>query len=247
MRGTSGTIVAPGELLDLATIIKVSQAVSGEMVLEKLIERVIRVAIQHAGAERGLLIVPRSDDLRIEAEATTSLESVSVRTHDSAADSAFPESLVRYVARTREPAILGDASDSNPFSADPYIAQHRARSVLGLPLINQGKLSGVLYLENSLTPHVFNADRIAVLKVLASQAAISLENTRLYHDLENREARIRRLVDANILGIVIWNVDGVIVASNEAFLRMVQSDSARCRVRSRALAGDDTAGMARQR
>ena len=224
MRGTSGTIVSPGELLDLATIVRVSQAVSGEMVLEKLIEKVMRVALQHAGAERGLLIVPRSDDLRIEAEATISLDSVSVRTHDSAAGSAFPESLVRYVTRTREPVILGDASDSNLFSADPYIAQHRPRSVLGLPLINQGTLSGVLYLENSLTPHVFNANRITVLKVLASQAAISLENTRLYHDLENREARIRRLVDANILGILIWNVDGVIVASNEAFLSMVQSD-----------------------
>jgi PAS domain S-box-containing protein len=224
MRGTSGTIVSPGELLDLATIVRVSQAVSGEMALEKLIEKVMRVALQHAGAERGLLIVPRSDDLRIEAEATISLDSVSVRTHDSAAGSAFPESLVRYVTRTREPVILGDASDSNLFSADPYIAQHRPRSVLGLPLINQGKLSGVLYLENSLTPHVFNANRITVLKVLASQAAISLENTRLYHDLENREARIRRLVDANILGILIWNVDGVIVASNEAFLSMVQSD-----------------------
>jgi PAS domain S-box-containing protein len=223
-RDTSSAFVAPGELLDLATVIKVSQAVSGEMVLEKLIDRVMRAAIQHAGAERGLLIVPRSDDLRIEAEATTSLDGVNVRPHDRAADSPFPQSLVRYVTRTREQALLGDASEANPFSADPYIARHRARSVLGLPLINQGKLIGVLYLENSLTPHAFNADRITVLKVLASQAAISLENTRLYHDLEDREAKIRRLVDANILAIVIWNVDGAIVASNEAFLRMVQSD-----------------------
>jgi PAS domain S-box-containing protein len=224
-RGTSSAIVAAGERLDLATVIEVSQAVSGEMVLEKVIDRVMRAAIQHAGAERGLLIVPRSDGLRIEAEATTSSDGVSVRMHDSAADAAFPESLVRFVTRTREPALLGDASTTNPFSADPYIVQHRARSVLGLPLINQGKLIGVLYLENSLTPHAFNADRIAVLKVLASQAAISLENTRLYHDLENRDAKIRRLVDANILGIVMWKVDGAIVAANEAFLRMVQSDA----------------------
>jgi len=193
------------------------------MVLEKLIDRVMRAAIQHAGAERGLLIVPRGHDLRVEAEATTSLDGVSVRLHDSA-DGAFPESLVRYVMRTNEPAILDDASNSSALSSDHYYAQHRARSVLGLPLINQGKLIGVLYLENSLTPHVFNADRITVLKVLASQAAISLENTRLYHDLENREAKIRRLVDANILAILIWNVDGGIVSSNEAFLRMLQFD-----------------------
>ena len=221
--GTSNTIVAPGEVLDLATVITVSQAVSGEMVLEKLIDRVMRAAIQHAGAERGLLIVPRGNDLRVEAEATTGLDGVNVRLHDSA-DGAFPESLVRYVMRTNEPAILDDASSSSPLSSDHYFAQHRARSVLGLPLINQGKLIGVLYLENSLTPHVFNADRITVLKVLASQAAISLENTRLYHDLENREAKIRRLVDANILAILIWNVDGGIVSSNEAFLRMLQFD-----------------------
>ena len=102
---------------------------------------------------------------------------------------ALPESLVRYVMRTRESVILDDASSQNPFSADPYIVQHRARSILCLPLINQAKLIGVLYLENNLTPHVFTPDRITVLKVLASQAAISLENTRLYRDLENREAK----------------------------------------------------------
>jgi PAS domain S-box-containing protein len=89
-------------------------------------------------------------------------------------------------------------------------------------LVNQAKLIGILYLENNLTPHVFTPDRVTVLKVLASQAAISLENTRLYRDLEDRERKIRRLVEANILGIVIWNVSGVIVASNEAFIRIVR-------------------------
>ena len=89
-------------------------------------------------------------------------------------------------------------------------------------MINQGKLIGILYLENNLTPHVFTPDRVTVLKVLASQAAISLENTRLYRDLADREAKIRRLVDANILGIFIWNLEGAIVGANEAFLRMLQ-------------------------
>src|SRR6202008_232394 len=129
-----------------------------------------------------------------------------------------------YVIRTRETVILEDALSQNPFSADPYIVQRRPRSILTLPLINQGKLVSILYLENNLAPHVFTPDRITVLKVLATQAAISLENTRLYRDLENREKKIRRLVDANILGITTWNVEGAIVASNEAFLRMVQYD-----------------------
>jgi len=105
-------------------------------------------------------------------------------------------------------------------------------------LIHQAKLIGVLYLENNLTPHAFTPTRIAILKVLASQAAISLENTRLYRDLEEREAKIRRLVEANIIGIVIWNIEGQIVEANEAFLHMVQytrEDLASGRVRWRDL------------
>src|SRR6201993_5325845 len=126
--------------------------------------------------------------------------------------------------RTRETVLLDDAASQNPFSTDPYLVGRHARSILCLPLINKGKLTGVLYLENNLAPHVFTSERITVLRVLVSQAAISLENTRLYRDLEDREAKIRRLVDANILGIATWNVDGAVLSSNEAFLRMGQYD-----------------------
>jgi PAS domain S-box-containing protein len=224
-RGTSSTIVAPGELLDLATVIKISQTVSGEMVPEKLIERIMCAGIEHAGAERGLLIRPLDDGLQIEAEATITGKDVAVHLRDTSETAAtFPESLVRYVARTRKDVIIDDATADNPFSGDPYIAQRRARSIVCLPLVNQGRLKGIIFLENNLTAHVFTAERIAVLKVLASQAATSLENTRLYRDLENREKKIRRLIDANILGITTWNAEGAIVASNEAFLRMVQYD-----------------------
>jgi PAS domain S-box-containing protein len=126
--------------------------------------------------------------------------------------------------RTQETVILDNALSKNPFSADPYIAEKCARSVLCLPLITQGKLIGILYLENNLTPYVFTANRIAVLKVLASQAAISLENTRLYRDLAEYEAKIRRLVDSNIIGIFIWDFDGRVLEANDAFLRMVGYD-----------------------
>jgi PAS domain S-box-containing protein len=224
-RGASSTTVSPSELPDLATVIKVSQAVSGEMVLEKLIERIMRAGIEHAGAERGLLIRPLGDELQIEAEATITGKNVSVHLGDTSGTAGvFPESVVRYVARTRKDVIIDDAAAGSPFLGDPYIAQRRARSIVCLPLVNQGRLNGVIFLENNLTAHVFTADRITLLKVLASQAAISLENTRLYRDLENREKKIRRLVDANILGITMWNAEGAIVASNEAFLRMVQYD-----------------------
>jgi PAS domain S-box-containing protein len=125
------------------------------------------------------------------------------------------------VIRTRESVILDDALAQNPFSADEYISQKRARSVLCLPLVKQSKLIGVLYLENKLASHVFTPSRISVLELLASQAAISLENARLYYDLQEREARIRRLVDSNIVGIVFWDVQGRIIDANQAFLDMV--------------------------
>src|SRR6185312_13402301 len=89
------------------------------------------------------------------------------------------------------------------------------------PLNNHGKVLGILHFENNLTPHVFSPDRITVLKVLASRAAISLENARLYRDLEDRERKIRRLIDSNIIGIVIWDLDGRLIDANDAFLRMV--------------------------
>jgi PAS domain S-box-containing protein len=124
--------------------------------------------------------------------------------------------------RTQESVILDDASAQNSFSLDPYIRQHRVRSALCVPLINQAKLMGLLYLENNLAPYVFTPARLTVLKLIASQAAISLDNTRLYRDLEKREAKIRRLVDANIMGVFIWNFEGHIIEANEAFLHMIR-------------------------
>jgi len=233
--GPTSTIGTPVENLDLATVIKVSQAVSGEIVLEKLIDTLMRTAIENAGAERGLLILRRGVKQWIEAEATTSGDTIIVRSGEaSVAEATVPQSIIHYVLRTEESVILDDASVQNPFSTDDYIRQQHARSVLCLPLIKQARLIGVLYLENNLAPHVFTPARIAVLKLLASQAAISLENTYLYRDLEEREAKIRRLVDANIVGIFIWNLDGKIIGANEAFLHMVgysRDDLASGRVR----------------
>src|SRR5262249_52051409 len=111
-----------------------------------------------------------------------------------------------------------------PFATDPYVNQRKPRSILCLPLINRGKLLGVLYLENSLTPHVFAPARIAVLKLLASQAAIALKNATLYRDVTEREAKIRCLVDANIIGIVMWELEGPIREANDAFLSIVGYD-----------------------
>jgi PAS domain S-box-containing protein len=219
----TGTIAASVEHLDLVTVIKVSQAIAGEMVMEKLLETLMRTAIEQAGAERGLLIFSRGAEQQIAMEAVTSGDLVTTHLRDaSAAATLLPESVLHYVLRTRDSVILYDALDQSPFITDPYIRQRRARSVLCLPLLNQAKVVGVLYLENNLASGVFSPARTAVLKLLASQAAISLENTRLYQELAEREARIRRLVDSNVIGIVIWDLDGRLLDANDAFLRMVQ-------------------------
>jgi PAS domain S-box-containing protein len=223
--GPTSTIATPVEHLDLATVIKVSQAVSSEIVLEKLIHTLMRTAIEQAGAERGLLILARGGEQRIAAEAATSGDRVNVQPRDiPVSEAMLPESVLYYVLHIRDSIILDDASVQPQFAADPYIRQHRVRSILCLPLTNQARLIGALYLENNLTTRAFTPNRITVLKLIASQAAISLENTHLYRDLEQREAKIRRLVDANILGIYLWGLEGAIVGANEAFLRMVQYD-----------------------
>jgi PAS domain S-box-containing protein len=202
----------------------VSQAVSGDIVLEKLLETLMRTAIEQSGAVRGLLILAREAGLRVVAEATTGDTIVIELRDEPLTATSLAESVVHYVLRTRESLILDDATTSPPFAADPYIRQRQARSVLCMPLLNQGQLIGVLYLENNLTPRIFAPARITVLKLLVAQAAISLENTRLYRDLAEREAKIRRLVEANIIGIVIFDFEGRIIEANDTFLRMLGFD-----------------------
>ena len=218
-------IGASVERLDLATVIKVSQAVSGEVVFDKLLDTLMRIAIEQAGAERGLLILPRGAEPRIAAEATTDGDAVTVHLRDQPVSAAaLSESVLHYVLRTHESVILDEATAQPPFAADPYIRQRQARSILCLPLLNQAKVIGVLYLENNLAPRVFAPAQLPVLKLLASQAAISMENTRLYRDLAEREAKVRRLVEANIIGIFIFDLEGRILEANDAFLQMVGYD-----------------------
>ena len=194
--------------LDVASVIKASQALSSEIVLPKLIERLMTIAIENAGADRGLLILPSGDEYLIQAEARATGDQIEVTMRQEPITRiACPESLVRYVIRTRESVILDDASKPNLFSADDYLRDRQSKSILCLPLIKQQQLTGILLLENALTSHAFTPARIAVLELLAAQAAISLENTRLYSDLQEREAKIRRLVDANIIGIYIIDLE----------------------------------------
>ncbi|WP_236169164.1 trifunctional serine/threonine-protein kinase/ATP-binding protein/sensor histidine kinase [Pseudomonas atacamensis] len=214
------TLITPVEHLDLATVLKVSQAVSGEIVLDRLIETVMRTAIEQAGAEHGLLILLNADIPYVAArtrigDGATQLCNAPLHTV------ALAESVLYQTLRTGENLCLDDAVADPLFAADPYVQQRGARSILCLALMNQARVAGALYLENNLSAGVFSPTRLAVLRLVASQAAISLDNARLYRDLAEREAKIRRLVDANIIGIIVWGVEGEIIEANDAFLRMV--------------------------
>ena len=194
----SPTFGARLEHLEVGTVVRASQAVSGEIVLGKLIETLMRIAVEHAGAQRGLLVLPRGNEQRVAAEATIGPDAVTVRLLGTPLTSSeLPCSILQYVARTRDSVILDDASAPTPFSADQYIRRKRARSLLCLPLVKQAKLIGLLYLENNLAAGIFTPQRIVLLELLASQAAISLENAHLYSEL-TAENRIRRQAEEDL-------------------------------------------------
>ncbi|HEX5750336.1 MAG TPA: AAA family ATPase [Archangium sp.] len=177
--------------LDVLALVKAQQAISGEIVLERMATTLLRVAIENAGAQRGALLLPRGDALQIVALSGTTSE-------DSAAEGdepRLPWSLISYVKRTREHVLIGDASQPHPFAADPWLARGRARSVLCLPLLRHEEFRGVLYLENELAPDAFTPARLSLLDHLASQAAISVENARLYADVQRAETALRRAND----------------------------------------------------
>ena len=223
----SATIGAPVGQLDVETVVKGSQALSGEMVLNKLIEKLMRIAVEHAGAQRGLLILLRDEEPRIEAEATTGHGNVEVAVRQTVITPFdLPQSALQYVIRTRERVVLDNASAANLYWEDEYVRAKRARSVLCLPIVNQAKLTGVLYLENNLTPRAFTADRVAVLELLASQAAISLENATLFSDLHRSEAFLAEGQSISHTGSFGWNVSSGDIYWSEETYRIFAYDRA---------------------
>jgi GAF domain-containing protein len=175
----TGMIGTLAEYFDQTAVSKASQAISGELVLDKLIDTLMRTTIEHAGANRGLLILPGLPEQRIEAEAKTACDNVSVCIRQSAVTVfELPISLLRYVVRTKKIVTLNDASAHNPFSEDEYFRRRSPRSVLCLPLVKQRDLIGILYFENHLAPGVFTPGRLAALDLICSHAAISLERIR---------------------------------------------------------------------
>jgi predicted ATPase/class 3 adenylate cyclase len=180
---TTDTGETASSLLDLSSVLKASQAISGEIVLDKLLATLMKIVIENAGAQRGYLLLDKEGTWAIEAEGTvieneaevTALQSIPVGQVAN-----LPHAIVNFVARTKESVVLNDAAGEGIFTQDPYIIQNQPKSILCSPLINQGKLNGILYLENNLTTGAFTWERQEVLNLLSGQAAISIENARLY-------------------------------------------------------------------
>jgi len=216
---TTATIGRPVRELDVETVVKVSQTLSSEIVLSNLIEKLMRITLEHAGAERGLLVILRGDEPQIQAEATTGQGGVQVTVRQGAImPMELAQSVLQYVIRTRERVVLDDAWVTNPYAEDEYVQVKRARSVLCLPIVKQTKPIAALYLENNLTPRAFTSDRVALLEMLASQAAISLENANLYSDLQRSEAFLAQGQSISHTGSFSWNVSsGEIYWSEETY------------------------------
>lgn len=174
-----------GNFLDLHTVVKASQTISGEIQLEKLLEKMMKIILENAGAERGFFLLKEKDQWFIKAEGNSNTDTIEVlegRPLNGSADLCI--GIVNYVSHTKNNILLNDAARKGVFVSDEYIKRKQSKSILCYPVMNHGSLLGLVYLENNLSPNAFTSARIEILKILSSQIAMSLENSLLYTNLE---------------------------------------------------------------
>jgi signal transduction histidine kinase len=178
-------------LVDLPTVIKAFQALSSEIELEQLLTTLMQVVVQNAGAQTGALILEEAGKWRVAVHCTNrqdcDLQSLLVEE-----SKAIPLNIINYVKRTKEILVFDRASTQTTWAGDPYIIEHQPKSVLCTPILHQGKVMGILYLENNLTTGAFTRDRVAILNILCSQAAISLQNARLYQQSQEYAQKLEQ-------------------------------------------------------
>jgi PAS domain S-box-containing protein len=208
--------------LDAIAVVLASQAISREIELPRLLETLMRTVIESAGAQTGyLLFLLENGELEIESMAHVAGQGVQVERLSSKLDpSRMPTSVINYVRRTHESVVLEDALRQYGYAADPYVVRNRPVSVLCLPLLYRGHLVGMLYLENNLIKNAFSAERIAVLDLLASQIAISLENARYYEALRASEQKVRALVETSPIAIGLCDRDQNVRLFNRKFTEL---------------------------
>ena len=176
--------------VDLAALLETLRSVSDQASVEQLTATLLTLVLEHAGASRGLLILARGERLRVEAEATTGTDGVSVRlVQEDAENVPLPHAMIHGAIRDQETVIVDDTRADGPFSADPYVRDTEARSILCMPLVRQMRVVGLLHLENTLATHAFTKKRVDVLTLLGAQAASSLESA----TLEEKEALLKEV------------------------------------------------------
>jgi PAS domain S-box-containing protein len=208
---TGGTLA-----LDFSSVLKATQALSSEIMLNKLLATLLELVIENAGAEKGWLLREQAGAWIVEAQGSNG--EVTVLPEFSVSPHSLSLSILSYVMRTQENVVLDDATHSGQFTRDPYILEKRPKSILCIPLLNQGKLTGLLYLENNLTTNAFTPERLEVIRMLSAQAAISIDNARLYSDLGRNEEKYRTLFEDSRDAIFVMTIDAIIVDVNQATL-----------------------------
>jgi len=177
-----------GSELELSSIMKAARTISGEIVLERLVTKLMRIMVENAGAQRGALLLEQNGRLMLVSEWTLGQSEEPMGQFRSLAENEtrIPTAIIQYVARTGENIVLGNATSGGLFTKDPYIVRVKPRSILCAPLVNQGRRIGVAYLENNLVEDVFTTERLEVLELLSAQAALSLQNAEAFATLEQK-------------------------------------------------------------
>ncbi|MBD2241602.1 AAA family ATPase, partial [Aulosira sp. FACHB-113] len=212
---TSSSSSSVSNTLDLTAIFKASQSISGEIELEKLLSSLLRIVIENAGADKCVLMLLQDNHLLIQGAITQGTQPIVLQSFAIAESQDIPHKLINKVKNNQQTLVLLDASADITFANDPYIIRQQPQSILCSPILHQGKLLGILYLENNLAKGAFTSDRIELLNLICAQAAISLENAQLYkrsqesaqqlkrslHELKTAQSRFHNLVD-NVPGVV---------------------------------------------
>ncbi len=211
-----------GSSLDISAVIKASQAISGEIVLDRLLDKLMRIVIENAGAQKATLLLNNKNRLELTAHAFVSPHGITTRVKPENDQELYCKSIVNYVLRSKDNIVLRDAGAQGPFTIDSYIIRFKPKSILAMPVVNQQIMRGVLYLENNLSPGVFTEDRLEVLNLLCSQAAISIQNARLYSDLRDSETQHRTLLERINVGAFRCEADrdGKLLKGNRALAEM---------------------------
>ena len=203
--------------LDLASLMKSTRAISGEIILSALLEKLMRISMENAGAEKGYLLEKKSH-WHIQVMGRVVDESIEVTSgHQILSTISLPYSILDHAAENHEIIVLDNATAEAMFASDPHILKNRPKSVLAMPIHNQGKLTGVLYMENNLVIGAFTNDQQQLLRHLSSQAAISMENARLYGELEEYSHTLEEKVQERTRELRSKNVE--LEQKNEEILK----------------------------